>query len=154
MFEKYANNARMAIFHARKETSHFGTPQIESEHLLLGLLTADKSIFGRYVCGVTPTETEIREAVVRATGVRPPIPTSIDLPLSRECRNILKYSAEEAKKLGHELVETEHLLLGILRESRCFAARLLTNRSIDLQLLRLVVAVNSWPKGRRDELSL
>jgi Clp amino terminal domain, pathogenicity island component len=47
MFEKYTEKARMAIFHAREETSKFGTPQIESEQLLLGLLAADKSIFER-----------------------------------------------------------------------------------------------------------
>jgi hypothetical protein len=42
MFEKYTENARRAIFHAREETSKFGTPRIESEQLLLGLLAADK----------------------------------------------------------------------------------------------------------------
>jgi hypothetical protein len=47
MFEKYTEKARRAIFHAREETSKFGTPRIESEQLLLGLLAADKSIFGR-----------------------------------------------------------------------------------------------------------
>jgi ATP-dependent Clp protease ATP-binding subunit ClpA len=43
MFEKYTEKARKAIFHAREETSKFGTPRIESEQLLLGLLAADKS---------------------------------------------------------------------------------------------------------------
>jgi hypothetical protein len=47
MLEKYTEKARRAIFHAREETSKFGTPRIESEQLLLGLLVADKSIFGR-----------------------------------------------------------------------------------------------------------
>ena len=51
MFEKYTEKARRAIFHAREEASKFGTPRIESEQLLLGLLAADKSIFGRYLGG-------------------------------------------------------------------------------------------------------
>jgi hypothetical protein len=53
MFEKYTEKARMAIFHAREESSKFGTPRIEGEQLLLGLLAADKSIFGRYLGGRT-----------------------------------------------------------------------------------------------------
>jgi hypothetical protein len=87
MFEKYTEKARMAIFHAREETSKFGTPQIESEQLLLGLLAADKSIFGRYLGGRT-SATEIREAIVLATEVRTPAPTSMDHPLSNECKRI------------------------------------------------------------------
>src|SRR5271166_2102653 len=71
MFEKYTEKARIAIFHARDETSKFGTLRIESEQLLLGLLAADKSIFGRYLGG-RASATEIREAIVQATEVRPP----------------------------------------------------------------------------------
>lgn len=98
MFDKYTEKARITIFHAREEASKFGTCQIESEHLLLGLLAADKSIFGRYLKGRT-SATEIREAIVQATEVKSPIPTNIDLPLSNECRNILNFARYASLKI-------------------------------------------------------
>jgi ATP-dependent Clp protease ATP-binding subunit ClpC len=137
MFEKYTEKARMAIFHAREETSKFGTPRIESEQLLLGLLEADKSIFGRYLGGRT-SATEIREAVVQATEVRPPTPTSMDIPLSNESKRILMFSAEESTRSGHQHVDTEDLLFGILREEDSFAARLLADRGLDLEQARSI----------------
>jgi ATP-dependent Clp protease ATP-binding subunit ClpA len=141
MFEKYSEKARMAIFHAREETSKFGTPRIESEQLLLGLLSADKSIYGRYL-GSKTTATEIREAIVQATEVRPPTSTSIDLPLSNESKRILMFSAEESTRSGRQRVDTEDLLLGILREEDSFAARLLVDRGLDLEGARRIAKGN------------
>ncbi len=130
MFEKYTEQARRTIFHAREETSKFGTPRIESEHLLLGLLAADKSIFGRYLGGRT-SATEIREVIVQATELRPPTPTNIDLSLSGECKRILKFAAEESTRSGRQDLNTVDLLLGILREEDSFAAKLLVDRGLD-----------------------
>jgi len=137
MFEKYTEKARRVIFHAREEASKFGAPQIESEHLLLGLLTADKSIFGRYLGGRT-SAMEIREAIVQATELRPPTPTSVDLALNYECVHILKFSEEEAESFGRQYIEPEHLLAGILQEENCFAARLLVDRGLDLAQARRI----------------
>jgi ATP-dependent Clp protease ATP-binding subunit ClpC len=75
-------------------------------------VAADKSVFVRFL-GAGSSETEIREAIVRATGVRPLDPTRIDLPLSNECKRILAYGAEEAYRLGRQNIDAEHLLLGL-----------------------------------------
>jgi ATP-dependent Clp protease ATP-binding subunit ClpC len=115
----------------------FGTPQIESEQLLLGLLAADKSMLERYLGG-RASATEIREAIVQASEVRPPTPTSMDLPLSNECKRILKFGAEESTSSGRQHIETEDLLLGILREKDSFAARLLVDRGLDLEQARSI----------------
>jgi ATP-dependent Clp protease ATP-binding subunit ClpC len=144
MFENYTEKARRAIFHARGETSKFGTPRIESEQLLLGLLAADKSIFGRYL-GNSTSATEIREAIVQATEVRPPTPTSMDVPLSNESKRILMFGAEESANSGRKHVDTEDLLIGILREERSFAARILVDRGLDLEQARSIA------KGNQDK---
>jgi hypothetical protein len=96
-----------------------------------------KSIFGRYLGGRT-SATEIREAIVQATEVRPPTPSSMDLPLSDECKRILKFSAEESTSSERQHVDTEDLLLGILREEDSFAARLLVDRGLDLKQARRI----------------
>lgn len=141
MFENYTEKARRAIFYAREETSKFGTPRIESEQLLLGLLAAEKSIFGRYL-GNSTSATEIREAIVQATEVGPPTPTSLDLPLSNESKRILKFGAEEAANSGRKHVDTEDLLIGILREEGSFAARILVDRGLGLEQARLIAKGN------------
>ncbi len=62
--------------------------------------------------------------------------TSIDLPLSNECKRILAYAAEEAERLNHRHIGTEHLLLGILREEKCVAAEILQERGLRLTSIR------------------
>ncbi len=106
MFERYTEKARRAIFFARYEASQFGSPFIESEHLLLGLLRENKH-FDQWIPEANPAT--IREWIDDATLRREKGSTSIDLPLSFECRNILKSAADEAEALKHRHIETEHL---------------------------------------------
>ena len=62
----------------------------------------------------------------------------MDLPLSDECKRILKFSAEESTSSERQHVDTEDLLLGILREEDSFAARLLVDRGLDLEQARRI----------------
>ncbi len=63
-------------------------------------------------------------------------PLSVDLPLSHECKRVLAYGAEEAERLNHKHIGTEHLLLGLLREEKCFAAEILHERGLRLSTIR------------------
>jgi ATP-dependent Clp protease ATP-binding subunit ClpA len=64
----------------------------------------------------------------------------VDLPLSEECKRILTYGAEEANRLGHKHIGTDHLFLGILREQNCFAAQILRERGVSLDQAREWIA--------------
>src|SRR5919197_4773676 len=105
MFERYTEHARRTIFFARYEASSFGSPYIESEHLLLGLLREDKAIAGRL-----PVQ-QIRRELEERGAPREEISTSVDLPLSKECKRVLSYGAEEADALHHKHIDCGHLLL-------------------------------------------
>jgi len=129
MFERYTEKARRAIFFARYEASQFGSPYIESEHLLLGILREDKALTNRLVRPHGSVES-IREQVEKNTTIRERVSTSVDLPLSNECKRVLAYGAEEAERLLHTHIGTEHLLLGLLREEECFAAEMLQERGL------------------------
>jgi ATP-dependent Clp protease ATP-binding subunit ClpA len=142
MFERYTEKARRVIFFARAEASEYGSPTIETEHLLLGLLREDKGISHRYD-GVTLNEAEIRAVLSKLSVPRPQISTSVDLPLSNESKYILAFSAEEAERFSHKHIGTEHLVAGILREENCLAARLLRERGLHLQLARAVLAAGA-----------
>jgi enamine deaminase RidA (YjgF/YER057c/UK114 family) len=135
MFERYTEKARRTIFYARYESSQFGSPYIETEHLLLGLLRENKALTTRYLPSSTTVES-IRKQIEEHTTIREKIATSVDLPLSNDCKRVLAYAAEEALLLKHEHIGTEHLLLGLLREEKCFAAQILTERGLHLPAVR------------------
>ncbi len=135
MFERYTEKARRVIFFARYEASQYGSPYIETEHLLLGLMREDKALANRFLRQQGSIESIRKEIEARIT-IRERISTSVEVPLSAECKRILNMAAEEAERLGHKHVGTEHLLLGILREEKCFGAEILMERGLRLSALR------------------
>jgi ATP-dependent Clp protease ATP-binding subunit ClpC len=87
MFERYTEKARRTIFFARYEASRFASGQIETEHLLLRLFRENKTLIQYFSRG---TEYEfIEKELFPQAPVKPPIPTSVDLPLSDESKRVL-----------------------------------------------------------------
>ncbi|HXM09955.1 MAG TPA: Clp protease N-terminal domain-containing protein [Terriglobales bacterium] len=146
MFERYTEKARRVIFFARYEASQFRSPYIESEHLLLGLLRESKALSARLFTSSPGAIDRIRKQIEGHATIAEKIPTSVDLPISEECKRILLYASEEADRLTHKHIGTEHLLLGMLREQNCYAARLLNENGAALESARSQVS-----GGARDE---
>jgi ATP-dependent Clp protease ATP-binding subunit ClpC len=135
MFEKYTEKARRVIFFARYEASQFGSPYIETEHLLLGLLREDKALTNRFLPGQGKVEA-IRKQIENHTIVREKVSTSVDMPLSNDAKEVLGDATEEAEHLSHRHIGTEHLLLGLLRIETCFAAQILNEHGVRLSAVR------------------
>ncbi len=135
MFERYTEKARRTIFFARYEASQFGSRYIETEHLLLGLLREDKELASRLLGSHAGVES-IRKQIEGHTAQGEKLPTSVDMPLSHECIRALAYGAEESARLKHQHVGTGHLLLGLFRDEKCFAAQLLRERGLTLDSVR------------------
>ncbi len=129
MFERYTEKARCVVFFARYEASQFGAQYIETEHLLLGLLREDKALASRFIGPYAAIES-MRKQIEAHTPAREKVSTSVDMPLSHECKRILAYAAEEAKNQGDQPIDTLHLFLGLLREDRSYAAELLRERGL------------------------
>src|SRR5579859_3260831 len=138
MFERYTEKARRVIFFARYGASEFGSPYIEAEHIFLGLMRESKSLMLRLFPNVEDLEKIKVELKVRCT-VGPKTDTSVDLPLSNESKRILAYAAEEAERLAHRHIGTEHLFLGMLREERCLPAEILRGRGIAVENERRII---------------
>jgi len=137
MFERYDEHARRSIFFAREEASNFGSPWIDTEHLLLGILRED---FGLRAVLPGRGMDQIRAEIERLTpSPRRHIPTSMDLPLSTACKRALSYGAEEAARLGSEIIKTSHLLLGLLRVEDSMAADLLRPYASEVARYRSVI---------------
>ena len=147
MFERYTEKARRVIFFARYESSQFGSPHIETEHLLLGLLREDKALTNRFLRTHASVES-IRKQIEEHTTLRERIATTVDLPLSNDCKRVLAYAAEEAERLAHKHIGTEHLLLGLLREEKCFAAQILRDRGVRIEGVREEISKSPPDPGK------
>ena len=155
MFERYTEKARRAIFFALYEARHYGSPYMETEHILLGILREYHELAQLLPPGYAEA---IRKQIDARTPVPQSVSTSVDLPLSNESKRVLAYGAEEAERLGDRHIGTEHLLLGLLREEGCFAAELLRQSGLTLQQLRgklgkptrLIYPWSGWGKGRSE----
>jgi hypothetical protein len=134
MFERYTEKARRVIFFARYEASEFGSPVIDTAHLLLGLVREEKLVCFRWVPRAQPEA--IRGAAESWIQRQTKIATNIDLPLSQACKSVLHHAKDEADRLNSKPIGTEHLLLGLLQEE-CKASNLLRELGADVDKLRL-----------------
>jgi bifunctional UDP-N-acetylglucosamine pyrophosphorylase/glucosamine-1-phosphate N-acetyltransferase len=139
MFERYTEKARRVIFFARYEASQVGSPTIETEHMLLGLMREDIALTNRFLRAHASLESIVKQ-IRENSVIREKVSASTDLPFSNENKRVLAYAAEEAERLTHKHIGTEHLLLGLLREEKCFAARILEERGLKLKQIRDEVA--------------
>jgi ATP-dependent Clp protease ATP-binding subunit ClpC len=136
MFEKYTEKARRVIFFARYEASQFGSPYIETEHLLLGLIREDKNLTTRYFPKSNATIQDIRKEIEGRALIREKVSTSVDLPFSEESKRALNTAAEESERLSHKHIGTEHILLGLLREEKSVAAEILREHGLRPGMIR------------------
>jgi hypothetical protein len=127
MFERYTDVARRAIFYARFEAAAAGSPYIESEHMLLGLLRDHRPLAARIPNGTDLNA--IRKELIPSPGPR--ASTAVDLPLSNAMKRVLAYAAEDSERLRHRHIGAEHLVLGLLREPESGAARFLEKHGVN-----------------------
>lgn len=150
MFERYTEKARRVIFFARYEASEFGSPHIDTEHLLLGLVREQK-----WVLQLIPNleVNSLRAKIESLVSVGKKFPTSVDLPLSNESKRVLAYAAEEAERLASQSIAPPHLLLGLVREQGGVAAKVLIEGGANIAELREAVsALPAWDEHVRTDI--
>jgi|SRR6185312_2979864 len=135
MFERYTELSRRVIFYGRYMAAQAGSPEIDTEHLLLGLLRADMVLSRRFLGSPWAAE-EVWQEIERSKPVRTTNSGTADLPLSREAKRVLVLAADEADRLSSKKIRTDHLLLGLLSDESCFAASLLQKRGLRLSSTR------------------
>lgn len=140
MFERYTEEARRSVFFARYEAASRGETEIDTEHLLLGIVKVDKGI-AQSLLAFHLTDEKIREAIAKhRPASMKQFSTSKDLPLSHAAKRALAYGAQESERLALGKVGPASLLLGLVREPACLAARILTEAGLTDAKLRHLVA--------------
>ena len=148
MFERYTEKARRVVFFARYEASQFGSAEIGTEHLLLGLAREAGPLLSRLLNVEHPLD-ELRKQVEKRLQTPERITTSVELPLSRDARSVLLYAADEYEGAEHwQHIGTEQLLLGLLRAEGAAAANILREYGLSLSRAREGIG-----RGEGDETS-
>ena len=136
MFERYTEKARRVIFFGRYEASEFGTPAIEPEHLLLGLLREEKDLLGTLGNKPLVSPEFIRKEIESHIPKGKRISTAVEIPLALATQRVLANAHEESDRLNHKHIGTEHIVLGLLREEQSLPARLLADAGLSLESVR------------------
>jgi len=111
--ERFTQRARRVLSLAHQEAERLHQNYIGTEHLLLGLIKEDGGVGGRVLRELGLDAERIEEVILRITGVGQS--QSAKLDLSPGTQSALEFAVEEARRLGHHYIGTEHLLLGLVR---------------------------------------
>ncbi|GAB4487828.1 MAG: ATP-dependent Clp protease ATP-binding subunit [Anaerolineales bacterium] len=112
--ERFTQRARrvLSLAHAEAERAHH--PLIGTEHLLIGLIEEEGGVAGRVLREMGFEPDRVREIVFRLTG-EGKNPPGEKIELSNDTQQVLEYAVDEARRMGHHYIGTEHLLLGLIR---------------------------------------
>jgi ATP-dependent Clp protease ATP-binding subunit ClpC len=138
-FEKFSERARRALTRAQEEAQHFGHNYIDTEHILLGLIAEEDSVASQVLANLGVAVSKVRSAVEFIVG-RGGRPNTSEVGLTPRAKKVIELAVDEARRLNHSYIGTEHLLLGLLREREGSAAGVL--ESLGVTLDRVMVEVN------------
>ncbi len=137
MFELWSEASRRVVFVARFEAGAVGSPAIDTEHLLLGLVRVDPESVSK--TGAVVSIDEIKALSQRWHKDEAGIATSVDMKLSDDAQRILEDASTEAIASNCKVVRTEHLLFVLMRETGCHAAVILEESGGTLESARAVM---------------
>lgn len=136
MFDKFTNRAKQVIKLAKKEAQRLNHNYLGTEHILLGLLKLGQGVAVNVLRNLGLDFETVRQEVERLVGYGPEIQVYGDPALTGRVKKVFEFANEEAANLGHNYVGTEHLLLGLLRQTDGVAAQVLENLNVDLGEIR------------------
>lgn len=136
MFDKFTNRAKQVIKLAKKEAQRLNHNYLGTEHILLGLLKLGQGVAVNVLRNLGLDFETVRQEVERLVGYGPEIQVYGDPALTGRVKKVFEFANEEAANLSHNYVGTEHLLLGLLRQTDGVAAQVLENLNVDLQEVR------------------
>lgn len=136
MFDKFTNRAKQVIKLAKKEAQRLNHNYLGTEHVLLGLLKLGQGVAVNVLRNLNIDFETVRAEVEKVVGFGPEIQVYGDPALTGKVKKVFEYANEEAANLNHNYVGTEHLLLGLLRQTDGVAANILENLNVNLKEVR------------------
>ena len=148
---KFTERAKKVLVFAQDEATRFNHNYIGTEHLLLGLVREGEGIAAQVLTNLGVELNKVRNAVEFIIGRGERMVVG-DISLTPRAKRVIELSIEEARRLGHNYIGTEHLLLGLVREGEGIAAGVLESLGVNLEKVRAqvvqLVSQNSTERGR------
>ena len=136
MFERFTDRARKVMALANQEAQRFNHEYIGTEHILLGLVKEGSGVGATVLKNLDVDIKKLRFGIEKLVKSGPDMVTMGKLPQTPRAKKVIEYAIEEARSLNHNYVGTEHILLGLLRESEGIAAQVLMDQGLKLEDIR------------------
>lgn len=134
MFGRFTERAQKVLALAQEEAIRLSHNNIGTEHILLGLVHEGEGIAAKALNGLGLGTEKIQKEVENLIGKGQDVPQTVHY--TPRAKKVIELSMDEARKLGHSYVGTEHILLGLIREGEGVAARVLNNLGVSLNKAR------------------
>ena len=135
-FDRFNDRAKRVLALAQDEAIRFNHNYIGTEHLLLGLVREGEGVAARVLDSLGVELSNVRTAVEFKIGRGDATTSPSEITLAPPMKKAVELAIDEARKLGHSHVGTEHLLLGIVRQGESIAAIVLGSLGVDLERVR------------------
>lgn len=135
MWEPFTERARRSIVLAQEEAQRLGNNYIGTEHLLLGIMSEGESVAAKVLEHLGLTLTKVRHEVESIVG-KSSKTVSKEMVFTPRAKRVIELAFEEARSLSHNYIGTEHLLLGLIKESEGVASRVIQNLGTDTAKIR------------------
>ena len=134
-YEKFSERARRVLSLAQEEAQRFNHNYIGTEHILLGLVRETEGVAARVLSSLTVDLSKVRSAVefIIGRGEKPP---QGEIGLTPRAKKVVELAVDEARRMNHTYIGTEHLLIGLLREGEGVAAGVLESLGVSLDKVR------------------
>jgi ATP-dependent Clp protease ATP-binding subunit ClpC len=134
-FDKFTERARKVLSLAQEEAQRFQHSYIGTEHLLLGLVREREGVAAKVLSNLGVELNKVRSAVEFIIGRGDRIVLG-EIGLTPRAKKVIELAVDEARRLNHHYIGTEHLLLGLIREEEGIAAGVLKSLGVNLEKVR------------------
>ncbi len=138
MFERFTERARRVIILAQEEAKRLNHSAVGTEHILLGIIREGEGVASKVLESLNISPERVRAEIEGAIGRGERAPHE-EVAFTPRAKKVLELALDEARRLGHNYIGTEHLLLGLIREGEGVAARVLEAMGADLDRVRAQV---------------
>ena len=134
-FEKFSERARRVLSLAQEEAQRFNHNYIGTEHILLGLVRETDGVAAKVLGNLGVELNKVRSAVEFIIG-RGERAAAGEIGLTQRAKKVIELAVDEARRLNHHYIGTEHLLIGLMREGEGVAAGVLESLGVNLDKVR------------------
>ena len=132
MFSNFTEKSREALRQAHDAACEMGHGYVGSEHLLLGIIREGSGVAAKALADAGITQETVENKIKDTIGFSEPLDMQTELSLTPRSKRILEIAAMEARRLGHNYIGTEHILMAIIRDGDGVAAQILASSGVHM----------------------